>query len=99
MLDVSQDIRSLTEFKTRTPEFLTRLRKNDRTVLLTVNGRAEIAVMSAKTFQRVLDALQTLDAVRGIQAGINDARAGRTRPAGEFFAELRKKRGPKGRSK
>ncbi len=93
MLDVSQDIHSLTEFKTRTPEFLARLRKSDRAVLLTVNGRAEIAVMSAATFQRVLDALDTLNAIRGTKAGIDDMKAGRTRPAEEFFAEFRKKKG------
>ena len=33
MLDVSQDIHSLPEFKTRTTEFLTRLRECDRAVL------------------------------------------------------------------
>jgi PHD/YefM family antitoxin component YafN of YafNO toxin-antitoxin module len=93
MLDVSQDIHSLTEFKTRTPEFLTQLRKTDRAVLLTVNGRAEVAVMSAATFQRVLEALDTLDTIRGIKAGLEDVKAGRTRPAEEFFTEFRKKNG------
>ncbi len=90
MLDVSQDIHSLTEFKTRTPEFLTQLRQTDRAVLLTVNGRAEVAVMSAATFQRVLEALDT---IRGIKAGLEDVKAGRTRPAEEFFTEFRKKNG------
>ncbi|MBL8803864.1 MAG: type II toxin-antitoxin system Phd/YefM family antitoxin [Planctomycetes bacterium] len=93
MLDVSQDIHSLTEFKTRTPEFLARLQQSERAVLLTVNGKAEIAVMSAATFQHVLEALRTLDAIRGIEAGLEDMKAGRTRPADDFFAELRRKRG------
>lgn len=91
MLDVSQDIHSLTEFKTKTAEFLSQLRKSDRAVLLTVNGRAEVAVMSAATFQRVLEALDALDAIRGIKAGLEDMKAGRTRPAAEFFGEFRKK--------
>jgi PHD/YefM family antitoxin component YafN of YafNO toxin-antitoxin module len=93
MLDVSKDIHSLTEFKTRTSEFLSRLRQSDRAVLLTVNGRAEVAVMGAATFQRVLDALDSLDAIRGIKAGLDDVKAGRTRPAQEFFAESRRRRG------
>ena len=93
MLDVGQDIHSLTEFKTRTAEFLARLRKSGRASLLTVNGRAEVAVMSAATFQRVLEAFETLDAMRGIKAGLDDAKAGRTRPAEEFFAEVRGRKG------
>ena len=93
MLDVSQDIHSLTEFKSKTTEFLSRLRRSERAILLTVNGRAEIAVMSAATFQRVLEALDTLDAIRGIQAGLDDMKAGRTRSAEEFFAEFRKRQG------
>jgi PHD/YefM family antitoxin component YafN of YafNO toxin-antitoxin module len=91
MIDVSRDIHSLTEFKTRTPEFLAELQASERAVLLTVNGRAEVAVMSAATFQRVLDALDTLDAIRGIKAGLDDVKAGRTAPAEEFFAQFRKK--------
>jgi hypothetical protein len=93
MLDVSQDIHSLTDFKTRTPEFLGKLRETERAMLLTVNGRAEIAVMSATTFQHVLEALDALDALRGIQAGVQDKEAGRTRPVEEFFAEIRKRKG------
>lgn len=90
MIDLSQDIHSLTEFKTRTPEFLAQLRDSERAVLLTVNGRAEIAVMSAATFQRVLEALETLDTIRGIKAGLDDVKEGRTAPAEEFFARFRK---------
>jgi PHD/YefM family antitoxin component YafN of YafNO toxin-antitoxin module len=91
MLDVSKDIHSLTEFKTKTPVFLEELREVGRALLLTVNGRAEIAVMGAATFQKVLEAMDTLDALRGIREGLDDVKAGRTRPANEFFAELSKK--------
>ena len=83
----------LTEFKTRTTEFLEQLRSSGRAVLLTVNGRAEVAVMSAETFQRVLESLETLEALRGIKAGLEDMESGRTRSVEEFFAEFRKLRG------
>ena len=91
MLDLSRDIRSLTDFKTKTPEFLALLKKKERAILLTVNGRAEVAVMSAATFQRVMEALELLDGVRGIREGLEDVRAGRSRPASEFFDKFRKK--------
>ena len=61
MLDVSKDIRSLSEFKRETPKFLRELEANGRALMLSVNGEAELAVMSATTFQRVLEALDVLD--------------------------------------
>ena len=93
MLDVSKDIHSLTEFKSKTARFVARLKKSEGALLLTVNGKAELAVMSAATFQRLLDELERLDTLRGIQEGLADVEAGRTRPAEEFFAELRAKLG------
>ena len=92
MLDVGQDIHSLTEFMTRTPEFLAQLKETGRAVLLTVNGHAELAVTSAQTFRRILEALDTLDAIQSIRRGLNDVKAGRTRPAKDFFARFRNDR-------
>lgn len=93
MLDVSKDIRSLTEFKRETPKFLVELKQSGRAVLLTVNGEAEVAVMSASTFQRVLEAMDLLDSIRCIREGLDQAKRGEGTPADEFFASLRKKHG------
>ncbi len=92
MLDVSRDIHSLTEFKRNTTEYLDQLKAGGRALLLTINGHAELAVMSAATFQRVLDAIARLDVMEGIRGGIADMTAGRTRPAEEFFAEMRRRK-------
>ncbi len=91
IIDVSKDIHSLTEFKTKTPAFQEQLKESGRALLLTVNGHAEIAVMSASTFQRVLEALATLDAVQGIREGINQMRNGGGRPLTDAVKQLRKK--------
>jgi len=91
MLDVSKDIHSLTEFKSKTARFVARLKKSDGALLLTVNGKAELAVMSAATFQHVLDELDRLDAMRGIERGLEDVRAGRTSSLDEAFARIRKR--------
>lgn len=91
ILDVSKDIHSLTEFKTKTPAFQEQLKESGRALLLTVNGQAELAVMSASTFQRILEALDMLDAVRGIRDGMNQMKNGQGLPLNEAVAELRKK--------
>ena len=93
MLDVSRDIRSLTDFKRETPKFLDELRATGRAVVLTVNGEAELAVMSASTFQRVLDAFDLLDSLRCIREGLEQAKRGEAVPIDEFFAAFRKKNG------
>jgi PHD/YefM family antitoxin component YafN of YafNO toxin-antitoxin module len=99
MLDLAQDILSLTEFKTKTTEFVDQLRSSDRALLLTINGRAELAVMSAATFQRILEALDSVDAIRGIRAGLDEVREGKTQPASQYFTGFRKRRRPRGRDR
>jgi PHD/YefM family antitoxin component YafN of YafNO toxin-antitoxin module len=71
VLDVSKDIHSLTEFKTKTQGFLDELREVGRALLLTVNGRAEVAVLGAATFQNVLDALHDLETSRRHRDGLD----------------------------
>ena len=38
MIDLSQDIRSLSDFKRKTTEFMARMKKNGHPVVLTING-------------------------------------------------------------
>jgi hypothetical protein len=44
MIDLSQDIRSLRDFKRNPGEFLTRMKRSGHPVVLTVNGKAELVV-------------------------------------------------------
>lgn len=89
MLNVSQGIRSLTDFKANTPTFVEDLKKGDQALVLTINGSAELAVMSAATFQRVLEKLDLLDSLRAVRRGIEQADRGESRPASEVLDELR----------
>lgn len=93
MIDISKDIRSLTEFKRETPKFLAELKSSGGAVVLTVNGEAELAVMSAATFQRVLEAIDTLDAIRCIREGLEQAKRGEGTTADEFFQAFRARKG------
>jgi predicted transcriptional regulator len=58
--------------------------------VLTVNGKAELVVQGAAAYQALLD---RVEAVEGIQRGLADVKAGRTKPARQVLARLRRKHG------
>ena len=51
MLDLANDIRSLSEFKRNTVHLLDRLRKTEHPLVLTINGKAELVVQDAEAYQ------------------------------------------------
>jgi prevent-host-death family protein len=90
MLDLANDIRSLSDFKRNTVDLLDRIRKTGNPMVLTINGKAELVVQDAEAYQALLDRVETLE---GIQRGVADAKAGRTKPAQQVFDKLRRKHG------
>ena len=54
MLDLTQDIQSLTTFRRRSGDFLKQLRKSKRPVVLTVKGKAAAIVQDAAAYQRLV---------------------------------------------
>ena len=92
-LDITEDIQSLTTFRRRSGDFLKQLKKTKRPVVLTVNGKAAAVVQDAKAYQRLLDIAAQADPAEGIRQGLEDLRAGRVRPAREFFADFETRHG------
>jgi prevent-host-death family protein len=90
VLDLANDIRSLSDFKRNTLELLDRLRKTGHPLVLTINGKAELVVQDAEAYQALLD---RVEAIEGIQRGLADVKAGRTKPARQVFDRLRRKHG------
>ena len=90
MLDIANDIRSLSDFKRNTSELLDRLKKTGNPLVLTINGRAEVVVQDAEAYQELLDRIET---VEDLQQGLADVKAGRTKPAREVFTRVRRKHG------
>src|SRR5438445_13291420 len=90
MLDIANDIRSLSDFKRNTSELLDRLKKTGNPLVLTINGKAEVVVQDAEAYQELLERVETIE---GIQRGLADVKAGRTKPAREVFNRLRRRHG------
>jgi hypothetical protein len=57
MLDIKEDITSLSNFQRNTRDFLQRLQETRRPLILTVNGKAELIVQDAASYQKVLNRL------------------------------------------
>ena len=86
-----KSIQSLTDFKRNTNQHLKELRKSRRPLVLTVNGKAELVVLDADSFQDFLDKIEYAETVRDIQEGIEDFENGRSKLASEALAEMAKK--------
>jgi PHD/YefM family antitoxin component YafN of YafNO toxin-antitoxin module len=80
-----QDIRSLTEFQRHTKAHLKRLKATRRPTVLTVNGKAELVVQDAAAFEEMLDA------IRGIQRGLESMKEGTGKPFRVALDEIRAK--------
>ena len=85
MIDVTQDIHSLTTFKRNSSGLMKRMKKTGRPLVLTVNGKAEAVLLDARDYQHVAE---HLDAVASIRRGLLQAKKGLGRPAEEVFDEL-----------
>lgn len=98
MLDIRKDIHSLSDFKRNTNEFLEQMRGSGHPLVLTINGKAELVVQDAAAYQKLLDRLDEMEALEGIQRGLADVEAGRVTPLKQFEKEFRTKRGLPSRS-
>ena len=89
-MKLTRDIQSLSTFKRDTAKIVRQLKKTGQPVVLTVNGKAELVVQDAAAYQALLD---RVEAIEGTQQGLADVKAGRTKPARQVFARLRRKHG------
>ena len=81
-----ENIRSLTDFRKHTKDYVEKLSQTDAPLVLTVNGEAAIVVQNAKAFQEIQNRLRQLEeelnhfklmALRhDIQAGVDQIEAG-----------------------
>jgi prevent-host-death family protein len=88
MINLSRDIHSLTDFKRNTTEFVQRLKETKHPLVLTVNGKAELVVQDAESYQKLLDAVELLETLKGIKLGLEQMDRGEVKKAEDFFNQL-----------
>lgn len=86
-----ENIHSLSDFQRNAKDYIDRLKETGAPEVLTVNGKAELVVLSATAFQDMADRLDEAEAITGIKRGLAEAKAGKGRPAREALEAIRKK--------
>jgi hypothetical protein len=56
--------------------------------VLTVNGKAELVVQDAGSYQELLEAKDRMEALEGIKRGLESMKRHRGKPAEKFFREF-----------
>src|ERR1017187_2237801 len=98
-LDISKDIHSLSDFKRNSREFLEQMRETGNPVVLTINGKAEVVVQDAASYQKLLNYIDEMEALEGTKRGLADVEAGRGTPIEKFEKDFRKRHGIPRRSR
>ncbi len=88
-MDLTQDIQSAASLRSHTDDFVERVKRTRRPLVLTVNGEAAAVMLYAESYQRLLDIAAEASVEEGNRQARDDIAAGRTRPAEDVFAELR----------
>ena len=85
MINVAQDIHSLTTFKRKSSSLMKKMKKTGRPLVLTINGKAEAIVLDPSAYQDIAD---HLDIIASIRRGLAQARRGEGRPVEDVLDEL-----------
>lgn len=95
MIDL-REIHSLSDFQRNTKSYVERLKETKSPVVLTVNGKAELVVQDAASYQELLDRVERAETVAAVRQAMEEFERGEGRPAREALEELRAKYGLSG---
>lgn len=90
-MDLTQDIMSLSDFKRRSAALLEQMKVTKRPLVLTVNGRAELVVQDAASYQRLESLARRIEALEGIEEGLASMERGEGEAMDAVFDRLEQK--------
>ena len=88
MLNLSSDIHSLTDFKRRTADFIEQIKETKHPLVLTINGKAELVVQDAASYQELMELKERIETVEALRKSLESVHNGSTRPIAEVFEEI-----------
>ena len=84
-MKLTRDIHSLSTFKRDTAKLVRQMKKTKAPVVLTVNGKAELVVQDAESYQQLLETKERMEAIEGIKRGLKSMKSNGGKPAADFF--------------
>jgi prevent-host-death family protein len=88
-----KSIHPLTDFKRNTSKHLKELKESRNPLVLTVNGKAEVVVLDAESYQDLVNKTEYGENVRAIQDGIESFKKGEGKNAEQALKQLAEKYG------
>ncbi len=86
-INITEDIRSITDLKRNTNSVLEQIHKTKRPVVLTKNGKAEAVLLDAKEYEKISQAFNLLKLLAPAE---EDVSAGRYQEATDFFRKFKR---------
>ncbi len=80
MINLKDEIDSLSNFKRNTADFLKQLKRSGKPVVLTINGKAELVVQDAASYQRLLEITERLETIEALRPAIEEMKRGGGEP-------------------
>ena len=85
MINLRDEINSLSNFKRNTSEFLEQLKETGKPIVLTINGKAELVVQDAGSYQKILEMTERLKTIEALKSAIEEMKAGKGDLAERFL--------------
>lgn len=85
------NLHALSDFNRRSKQFIEKLRRSGKPAILTVNGRAEVVVQSAASYQKLLEDQQLLKRLGESAAGLSKQIGEKDAPCARFSMNLPKR--------
>jgi PHD/YefM family antitoxin component YafN of YafNO toxin-antitoxin module len=89
VMDLVRDIQSLSYFTQKPSDFLKQLKETGKPIVLTVDGKAELIVQDAASYQALLEAEAIVNTLKSIQRGLEQTGRGEGIPREEALAQRR----------
>jgi prevent-host-death family protein len=86
-----REVRSVTEFQRNLKSYVGKLKKKKTPIVLTVNGRAELVVQDATSYQALLDRLESAEIVAACRESMAQFDRGEGIPLEEAMKSVREK--------
>jgi PHD/YefM family antitoxin component YafN of YafNO toxin-antitoxin module len=65
------------------------MKETGEPIVLTINGRAELVVQDAGSYQKLLELVDRLEAIAGVRKGLEESKRGEGQPIEDAVREIR----------